>query len=152
MKSICTMMVIFFSSLSFGQKEMNTQFSERLKKVNFDNVSTDLKNKAMKAGLSWECCIEEKCDCTDLLDPWENDKTLTYQQQISKMKADPNASQLQKDMVNFEQSILYGKGASALQASLVKNAFDKFPGYSFEAMKNRMDIYIQKMESETEDE
>lgn len=152
MKALYITLWILIPTSIFAQKEMNTDFSRRLKKINFTGAAGELKSKALKAGLSWECCIEEKCECTDLKDPWEEDKSLTYQQQISKIKNDKSASQLQKDMVNLEQSILYGKGVRVIEPQVVKSAFEKFPGYSYEAMKNRMNFYILSLESETEDE
>lgn len=128
------------------------KMSERIQAIDFSKSAPELKSKAIKASLSWECCIEEKCPCTDLKDPWEEDSALTHQQQMSKIKSDSNAAKVQKDMVNFEQAILYGKGKKMIDKSVVAKAFKKHPGFSLKAIKNRMDIYILSLESETEDE
>lgn len=148
MKTLLIMLMLSPLVLLSQTKKM----SERIQAIDFSKSAPELKTKATKAGLSWECCIEEKCPCTDLKDPWEEDSALTHQQQMSKIKSDPKAAQVQKDMVNFEQAILYGKGKKMIDKSVVANAFKKYPGYSLKAIKNRMDIYILSLESETEDE
>ena len=124
----------------------------KLKALNFDEADALFGKLALDAGMSWECCIEEKCDCTDLKDPWENARTTPPATQVRTMSKMKNATQAQKDMARFEQAILDGKGKTMLDASSVEKAFAKAPGYSLEAMKSRMDIYILSMDSETEDE
>lgn len=128
------------------------KMSERIQAIDFSKSAPELKAKAEKSGLSYECCIEEKCDCTDLLDPWEENSALTHQEQLNKIKSNPKSAPVQKDMVNFEQAILNGKGKKIIKAETAKTAFKKHPGYSLLAIKNRMDIYILSMQSETEDE
>ncbi len=151
MKKIAIITLIILAPM-LALSQSDTKMSTRMQKIDFGKTAPELKAKAEKSGLSYECCIEEKCDCTDLLDPWEEDRALTYQEQMSRIKSNPKSAQVQKDMVNFEQAILYGKGKKSINADNVKNAFKKHPGYSLIAIKNRMDIYILSMESETEDE
>lgn len=146
-----TLLIMFLLS-PMVMMSQTKKMSERIQAIDFSKSAPELKTKATKAGLSWECCIEEKCPCTDLKDPWEEDSALTHQQQMSKIKSNPKAAQVQKDMVNFEQAILYGKGKKMIDKSVVANAFKKYPGYSLNAIKNRLEIYILSMESETEDE
>lgn len=140
------------SLIGLSQSSSEMSFSQRLNKVNFSGTSDGFKQLALDAGLSWECCIEEKCPCTDLKDPWEVKKSATFKEQIATILKDKSAKEVQKDFALFEQAILEGKGKKMILQSMVQKAFDKHPGYSKKAIKKRFEIYILSMESETEDE
>ena len=59
---------------------------------------------------------------------------------------------VQNKMAKLEKACILGKGGQLVRKVDIKNAFAKHPGYGFPAMTNRIDIYINRMESETEDE
>lgn len=124
----------------------------KMQNINFDEADAIFKTKAINAAMEAECCYDETCKCTDLLDPWEKDKSLTFDAQISKMLSAKNASKAQVSMAQFEKAILEGKGKKRLNTNTLKVAFAKHPGFSLGAISKRMDIYIQQLESENEDE
>lgn len=140
--------IVFLTAPLFlaAQKSNPEKLSLRIQ--NLTNIDASLQAKAAKSGLSWECCIEEKCKCTDLKDPWEEDGLLSRTQQMNAITNNPNAAAVQKDMVAFEQEIVSGKGKEKVTKADVEKAFAKHPGYSLNAIKIRMDIYINKLESE----
>lgn len=153
MKKLMILGIIFLVPLiGVAQKDGKLSYKARIETINFDEADAVFGKVALDAGMSWECCIEEKCDCTDLKDPWEVKKSESYTVQVNSMATSKTAAKIQKDMAIFEKAVLDGKGKTVIGSEVVKNAFAKHPGYSKNAMKLRMDIYIQKMESETEDE
>jgi len=152
MKKLIVLGVFAMTSIVGMAQSGELSLNQRMSKINFSASETGFKKLATDAGLSWECCIELKCDCTDLKDPWEAKKTATPKEQISSILNDKTVKKVQKDMAMFEQAILSGKGKNLLSAKVAQQAFEKQPGYSKNSIKNRLEIYILSMQSETEDE
>lgn len=145
-------LLLTLSMTMFSQNKTNPTRLTKMQNINFDEADAIFKTKAISAAMEAECCYDDTCKCTDLLDPWEKDKTLKYDAQISKMLTAKNASKAQVSMAQFEKIILEGKGKKQLNKNTLIQAFAKHPGFSLGAISKRMDIYIQQLESENEDE
>lgn len=120
--------------------------SERLRILLFDEADAVFGKQAVKAGMEYECCVEAQCKCTDLKDPWEEDKNLPVPEQVSRMAGNSKAAPVQQAMAQWEKSILAGDGKGKISAENVKQAFSKYPGYSLRAINQRLDTYIRLME------
>lgn len=122
----------------------------KLEHIKFDGVDGEFKKKFMKAAKALDACTEKKCSLTD---PVENkkDKAIVQIEKGWSWGASQSVH-VQKVMSSFEKHAYKNKDNPVLSYTEIEWTFKKHPGYSYNAMVNRMKLYILSMESVDDDE
>ncbi len=141
MKSIYVfLLLIGFSGANFAQ-EIPSDFIASINGISISDELWTFKTSMTEAAKTLDDCAKEEGGCA--LKELEDDKDAPLLQQM--IKAGISGANTQKIMVDFEKSILKGKGGKLLKRIDIVLAYEKHPGYSFSAMCNRMNIYIKKL-------
>jgi len=121
-----------------------------LEHIKFDGVDGEFKKSFMRAAKALDACTEKKCNLTD---PVENKKAKAIVQIEKGWSWGASQSiQAQKMMSSFEKQVYKNKNNPVLAYTEIEWTFKKHPGYSYNAMVNRMKLYILSMESIEDDE
>ena len=145
MKKILFMLLLVGPMIAMAQKG-KSDFLGSLEKLGYTEVEWTYFSAMKKAarGLDKGWKIEEMEENVKI------DKKSPAIKQIQ--MASKSGSKLQKSMAEFEMGAYKTKDNKALPWIVIQSAFDKFPGYTYDAMSSRMKFYIQKMESVDDDE
>jgi hypothetical protein len=129
--------LLLFSVSLIAQKASFNQNITKLK------VSNSLKAKAITA---WQA-TKDPCwdgdgpvtkDCSDLKDPWGDEPYPT--------NPPADSSSRVTAFYLFEKEILDGKGGLVLPDDIVRQAWQKNPGFSLKAMRARLEVYNLKID------
>lgn len=139
MKSI----LIIFSLTFFATVTLTAQKGSFTQNISKLKVSNSLKAKAIIAYQAtkdpcWDGDGPVTKDCTDLKDPWGDDK--------EPVKPTAYTSARQTAFFAFEESLLKGDGGLLLPEKIVRDAWKKHPGYALKAMRSRLEIYNLKID------
>ncbi len=131
---------------SFGQTEV-INFTPSLSSFVFSDDEWTFKNEMATAAKALDDCANDPDGCALKELEAEEEKSTLLQQML---KAGISGAYTQKTMVAFEKMILKGKGKGLLGRIDIVLAFEKYSGYSYSAMSNRMNIYVKKLAEKSE--
>lgn len=134
------------SNLSFSQTEV-INFVPSISNFVFSTDEWGFKSEMTTAAKALDDCANDPDGCALKDMEVEEEKTTVLQQML---KAGISGAYTQKTMVSFEKMILKGKGKKLLNRIDVVLAFEKYSGYTYSAMSNRMNIYIKKLSEKSQ--
>lgn len=146
------LLLLVMPVVGFSQGEGSSSFAERIGYLKIGDIDGEFKKSLVNAAKALDQCSAQSNKC-DLTDPVKNKKSKAIVQIEKGWSWGASQSAMsQKNMASFEKQVYKNKDNQVLGYTEVEWTFKKHPGYSYEAMENRMKLYILSMESVDDDE